>query len=823
MRVKPVWIITALMLFSALSAWKRASEDSTAQKLMELRFFDEDPSVAASLSASIDFSKPASPRRKPASQTRGCLRDGFNVQTLQTEAKALETRYFGPKYSLGKPVEAAKLRAYTRGSNGSEMARKIELSRLTEWMSEHRRQNIVSDAVFSSLPKAQQVYLSWTGRELGILPAEGVDYSGCATLPCLVNRVYGEAENALPGWVHYWFFLRTGYVLNAAAVYPGMDSTQVKAAPKDFLFTPEELRGFWRAAQSAPRPMANLAGLSRVYRIPRGHRLPSADDSDACGRFYGGHWWDVGDHGEQIDIRSSPGYILLDSECLEIIASMNTQEWIGHLEGDFSHEVGHALEKSSIDGSARKVSLVFDPDWSKLNGWKFDSRLVDGRYVYQYSRDPQAEFVSDYAKTSPAEDWAESIAFYRYGAETLREKAPKKFEYLKSKVFDGVSYDRSGLKEAIESRVSKIVEARVTGLLERCQAAEGAPRSASASQSKAPSSGPRFFRDALPESVDACLSAALLSQTRDDLAREPGLGWEICGIEDEDWKPYFDFAVMQVKDRMKALAKEVPPTPESAAKLTEYRNALKSKIDSRNLWLSCWDAEDPKRCFADALETVFRKVSEGYKDALGPHIEAERETLVKALSFSEAARKAQQYLLSTYGDPQSIVEEFTQQKLEECLAAKRPFKAVMPKLAPFNARDVYVAPEILDCLNQTLESESDVLVSAWINDATPGKAVPDSARRYLKLSFMDRTLQLLYIAIGKSKVSRAQERERAFEADRPRLERLLEAQPGLAQADQKRRFLKAELRKAFYDAHPDWFAFEPFGQVVKRWLDQLVR
>ncbi len=49
-------------------------------------------------------------------------------------------------------------------------------------------------------------------------------------------------------------------------------------------------------------------------------------------------------------------------------------------------------------------------------------------------------FASEYAKENPAEDWAETIATYRYNGLNLKNSCPSKYNYIKDNVFNGAEY-----------------------------------------------------------------------------------------------------------------------------------------------------------------------------------------------------------------------------------------------------------------------------------------------------------------------------------------------------------------------------------------------
>lgn len=128
------------------------------------------------------------------------------------------------------------------------------------------------------------------------------------------------------------------------------------------------------------------------------------------------------------------------------------------------HELGHVLSdvisEEGIDESK---------DWAKLSNWKWDREaffaIYDAQRDYTYQN-----FVSGYARNNPVEDFAESFTAYIVNPSYLLEKAPKKYEFIKNRVFAGTEY--SNLYCKIESDPFDYTSAlNSLGPLERMQIA----------------------------------------------------------------------------------------------------------------------------------------------------------------------------------------------------------------------------------------------------------------------------------------------------------------------------------------------------------------
>ncbi|MCO4753245.1 MAG: hypothetical protein KC478_02130, partial [Bacteriovoracaceae bacterium] len=89
--------------------------------------------------------------------------------------------------------------------------------------------------------------------------------------------------------------------------------------------------------------------------------------------------------------------------------------------GTIIHELGHRV------GEIGKVEET--PEWRELSKWE------ESNEQWTPMKD---SFVGMYAKTNPFEDFAETFVAYRYNPETLKEVAPKKYEFMKYYVFQGL-------------------------------------------------------------------------------------------------------------------------------------------------------------------------------------------------------------------------------------------------------------------------------------------------------------------------------------------------------------------------------------------------
>jgi hypothetical protein len=89
------------------------------------------------------------------------------------------------------------------------------------------------------------------------------------------------------------------------------------------------------------------------------------------------------------------------------------------------HEISHNISRKFDD-------LDESPEWLALSGW-----VKKGE---NWFKSEKACFTSQYSQNNPWEDFAETIATYRYNAKSLKKTCPAKYNFAKNKVFKGLEY-----------------------------------------------------------------------------------------------------------------------------------------------------------------------------------------------------------------------------------------------------------------------------------------------------------------------------------------------------------------------------------------------
>ncbi|MNL61652.1 hypothetical protein D3C87_1856070 [compost metagenome] len=91
------------------------------------------------------------------------------------------------------------------------------------------------------------------------------------------------------------------------------------------------------------------------------------------------------------------------------------------------HETAHALSDHQLQ------NIELKPEWMGLSRWihREGTSLVSARGANRQ------DFVSDYAMSSPREDFAESFTAYIYEPQLLLRQNPAKYQFLKEIIFKG--------------------------------------------------------------------------------------------------------------------------------------------------------------------------------------------------------------------------------------------------------------------------------------------------------------------------------------------------------------------------------------------------
>ena len=286
----------------------------------------------------------------------------------------------------------------------------------------------------AQIPGGSQPSMALTGPEhdlhigmmiLGLHPPANwpAVAEGCETLVCGLGKLYGGEEGALRALN---IAKRTGYVMSAASQvdHPGQRSVAVEPTQT---WSVGEIRNVDRALSRLPDNFKRMSSMKRFFRAQDGWRYPGSPNT--IGMAYSGDPQD-------------PGRIVLYEGAFR---------GNGDPEETIIHEVGHQFDFSALSRDGRDFSD--SSGFSALSLWGVrleqatdanGNPVVDAsgnpRMARVWGSDPDANFVSSYSKTSPREDFAESVSHYVREPELMKVLAPDKYDLIKTTVFNGREY-----------------------------------------------------------------------------------------------------------------------------------------------------------------------------------------------------------------------------------------------------------------------------------------------------------------------------------------------------------------------------------------------
>ena len=419
--------------------------------------------------------------------------------------------------------------------------------------------------------------------------SEDVDVSRCRTAPCVFNTIYGESEEHIYGYVAFLFFLRTDYVLSGTVHNPdhNIDVSSFDDL-SSFSFKEKEFYWIWLWLQSTSENMFHLETLQNVYRLPHGLQVASGE-SGICGR------------------ASRDGWIWIGDECLirQRAYSYSDKEWWneGELTRDvrseaiesFAHEMAH-----HYDFSNRGEELFYGSHsigFSSLSNWSkteyINNGLLEIRWQYSEGQGPDG-FVSDYAGKKPEEDFAESLAAFRYYPQTLKEAAPRKFEYFKQEVFSGISYDQEGINEFLNSEMLLLIQLEKRQWLSACLLAQPGDKYAGSFTPLAFDQEVRqeFINHGLNVEVFDCFMLNMDQAVKALLAEFKFENFEGCSLLSDREKDWWHEAVFrrEVPSLIEALD-DAERTKQVALQVQAFRNQFKRNFNGDEIAIDCYREE----------------------------------------------------------------------------------------------------------------------------------------------------------------------------------------------------------------------------------------
>lgn len=206
------------------------------------------------------------------------------------------------------------------------------------------------------------------------------DLRKCSSVLCAVDVIFGPEVGRIK------LFLLSAYDLNSSHL----------AYPQSSLMRPRELKNILEALDFMPPHLKRLSLNQKMIHFKRGYHRPGGDSvlANASMEFFD-NWSDWQD------------------PTVRILAVYH----------EFAHNWSRTSDYKQLDESE---------EWKEVTGWISEGKLKGDKY--------KTGFVSRYAGTNPAEDFAETAVAYRFTPKLLKKISPGRYEFMKMMVYGGLEF-----------------------------------------------------------------------------------------------------------------------------------------------------------------------------------------------------------------------------------------------------------------------------------------------------------------------------------------------------------------------------------------------
>lgn len=518
-------------------------------------------------------------------------------------------------------------------------------------------------------------------RSGALLPLQEVNVSDCADAICVLTRIY-KAE--APALKHYAWYLRSGYLLAANDNEPHY-SFGGKMAYSDFLFSDAELSAFYRVSWMLNDTMLGLPSLQSIHRMPKGAK--ASDRPQSCGLAFGNKW-----HGN----------ILLMDRCL-----ISRPGHDSDIHVNITHEITHRAD--AYQGPKNSKFLSETAAWLELSGWKRETAEDKAKKATKTSwvREGKHDgFVTDYAKTNPTEDFAETVAYFRHMPDDALSKAPKKSAFVANLLFEGRTFDTKGLGVAYESILSSRLSASVLPLAQECAEAPHSGEIVSESSAEALVALPLH---GVSEGLASCIRSGVLARIQAGIDELRATELEACDYLSTRESALRSRVLARANAELEKVALEQDSLLPRLAAARELRDALELEHDPRETYRACRAREDASLCYERSLEDAFDRHSLPYSRALGDALALERANYLAVNSFTKVAARTTALFRTVLEGSEALVVAAAERRWHECMAQPAELDGALPITRPFTGGTRFVQSGILTCVNESAFRDLDAI------------------------------------------------------------------------------------------------------------------
>ena len=550
----------------------------------------------------------------------------------------------------------------------------------------------------------------------GVL-SEDVNVSRCRTAPCVFNTVYGESPEHIYGYVAFLFFLKTGYVLSGIVYNPdrGIDVSSLDDLTS-FYFKEKEFYWIWLWLQSTSEKMFHLRTLQNIYRLPHGVTAQSGG-VEICGK------------------ANASGWIWLADDCL-VPRSRHSQkrEWwknedvaVNMRSGgvmNLAHEVAHHYDFSAekrgaslFDVMSPRIDFAISSrtNFLSFSGWNL-TEYVDNNGLpkerWQHSEGQELDgLVIDHAIASPMEDFAESLAAFRYYPQMLKDIAPKKFEFFKTEIFEGRSYDEEGINEFLNSEILLLIRSEKRQWLSACLLAQSGEYADFTPLAFDREVRQEFINHGLNGSVFDCFMSNMDQAVEALFAEfkfETLEGCSMLSDREKDW--WHEVVFRREVPSLVEILDNAEEAKQVALQVQAFRDQFERSFNGEEIAIDCYQEGlsegqfAAEQCFTNQLALYIGQVVRNYLMLDGVTLNTEMERLRSTYNYSrfyrEAGNRVKRVIQISSLDMTGKAEEF----VDSCSNFSRSYSDEENLYSPYRGIEtITLRPWFLNCINKNYE------------------------------------------------------------------------------------------------------------------------
>lgn len=532
---------------------------------------------------------------------------------------------------------------------------------------------------FASLSVPAATFLSLYGNEIGDLrDPKAIDYSGCDTIPCIFNKIYGK-EDYIAGYVHYLWFLKFGNMLSADNKVPGQSSNLAGVynnksySIENYLFSEDELYGIWRLSHMLKAPFTKLSYLKEIQRVPRGEIFEGENMTRVCG------------------LSSSAGWIILNDGCLTISSLSD----FGYLYQAVLHEIAHQVDFHEGRGTKR-FYRSHKQDYLDVSGMFMEEFVDDdGSLKRKWALKEDVKLPSHYGGIAPQENFAEALSLFRVEGESTKNKINEEhFVFVSNNYYHHEKYDHNSLIENWLEKYRPQTTQKVFQTIINCS------NDAQMNNSKyfAASDFDNFI---LPSTL-SCL-AEMGERISTDIksitsSNEP----EGCKLhENKTSQKFWDESVKShLLEIFSKYLSEIEKDKNYLIKVKQFQDNLADKRMAFDAFVNCFEESNESSCYEKELKSIFSLIN---KNLNLPEFEFDEllNLYLKMNPFLEIKDEVEKSYRNLVDSKFDSINQRTIKVWDTCVSRDQSDNADHQS-GPFTLSSGYMISSLYNCLNQSL-------------------------------------------------------------------------------------------------------------------------